>query len=244
MENMKGREREFPLFGQILRVPAEMDIFNTYRLMFRDLALDYTDQAETAYHANIHDFDSFIEFFMRIYDSKLEPLVKKAVDLLISQGIWTVTYEAFWQQHKEDFHLAIDDYNSMIDSFNLTLKNNQKAISGIMGFVPNLIGGGFGLSGALKGIAKATAFNLVRDGIETSALKNANVKPAQRQALYQQINVEALLDHVFTDYWRVFFDSGMDADPKRAGYLVAGAGIGSAVGEHFSKSSPSQLPPG
>ena len=127
MENMKGRAREFPLFGQILRVPAEMDIFNTYRLMFRDLALDYTDQAETAYHANIHDFDSFIEFFMRIYDSKLEPLVKKAVDLLISQGIWTVTYEAFWQQHKEDFHLAIDDYNSMIDSFNLTLENNQKA---------------------------------------------------------------------------------------------------------------------
>ena len=204
MENMKGCAREFPLFGQILRVPAEMDIFNTYRLMFRDLALDYTDQAETAYHANIHDFDSFIEFFMRIYDSKLEPLVKKAVDLLISQGIWTVTYEAFWQQHKEDFHLAIDDYNSMIDSFNLTLENNQKAISGIMGFVPNLVGGGFGLSGALKGIAKATAFNLVRDGIETSALKNANVKPAQRQALYQQINVEALLDHVFTDYWRVF----------------------------------------
>ena len=47
MENMKGRAREFPLFGQILRVPAEMDIFNTYRLMFRDLALDYTDQAET-----------------------------------------------------------------------------------------------------------------------------------------------------------------------------------------------------
>ena len=84
------------MFGQILRVPAEMDIFNTYRLMFRDLALDYTDQAETVYHANIHDFDSFIEFFMKIYDSKLEPLVKKTVDLLISQGIWTVTYEAFW----------------------------------------------------------------------------------------------------------------------------------------------------
>ena len=37
MENMKGCAREFPLFGQILRVPAEMDIFNTYRLMFRDL---------------------------------------------------------------------------------------------------------------------------------------------------------------------------------------------------------------
>ena len=148
------------------------------------------------------------------------------MDLLISQGIWTVTYEAFWQQHKEDFHLAIDDYNSMIDSFNLTLENNQKAISGIMGFVPNLVGGGFGLSGALKGIAKATAFNLVRDGIETSALKNANVKPAQRQALYQQINVEALLDHVFTDYWRVFLtlvwtliQNGQDIGGRRRNWI-------------------------
>ena len=160
--------------------------------------------------------------------------MKKAVDLLISQGIWTVTYEAFWQQHKEDFHLAIDDYNSMIDSFNLTLENNQKAISGIMGFVPNLVGGGFGLSGALKGIAKATAFNLVRDGIETSAFKECECKagtapgfvPADKCGGAVGSCVHRLLEGVF--------DSGMDADPKRAGYLVAGAGIGSAVGEHFS----------
>lgn len=204
MESIKGYAREFPLFGQTLRVPAEMDVFNTYRLMFRDWALDYTDQVEVAYRANIHDFDSFIEFFMRIYDSKLDPLIQKAIDLLISQGIWTVTYETFSKQHKEDFHSAIDDYNNMIDNFNLTLENNQKAISGMMGFVPNLVGGGFGITGALKGIAKATAFNLVRDGIEVSALKNADVKPAQRQALYQQIDLEVLLDHVFTDYWRVF----------------------------------------
>lgn len=79
--------------------------------------------------------------------------MKKTVDLLISQGIWTVTYEAFRQQYKEDFHLAIDDYNSMIDSFNLTLENNQKVISGIMDFVPNLVGGS-GLSEALKGDRK------------------------------------------------------------------------------------------
>lgn len=79
--------------------------------------------------------------------------MKKTVDLLISQGIWAVTYEAFWQQYKEDFHLAIDDYNSMIDSFNLTLENNQKVISGIMDFVPNLVGGS-GLSEALKGDRK------------------------------------------------------------------------------------------
>lgn len=44
MENMKGCARKFSLLGQILRVPAEMDIFNTYRLMFRALVLDYTDQ--------------------------------------------------------------------------------------------------------------------------------------------------------------------------------------------------------
>lgn len=204
MDIIKGNSRIFPVFGLRLEVPESMDVFNSYRLMFREIALDYTNQVKVAYRANIHDFDSFIEFFMRIYDSKLDPIVKKAIDLLISHGVWTVTYETFWQQHKADFHLAIDDYDTMIDNFNITLENNQKAISGIMGFVPNLVGGGFGLSGALKGIAKATAFNLVRDSIETNALKNANVKPAQRIELYQRINTEILFDHVFTDYWRVF----------------------------------------
>lgn len=172
--------------------------------MFRGLALRYTDEAEVAYHANIHDFDTFIEFFMKIYDSKLDPLIKNAVDLLISQGVWTATYESFWKEHKAEFHLAIDDYDTMIDQFNFMLENNQKNISNIMGFVPNLVGGGFGLTGALKGIAKATAFNLVRDGIEINALKNANVKPAQRLELYQRIDPEELLDHVFMDYWHVF----------------------------------------
>lgn len=204
MAIIKGIAKTFPLCGLVLQVPESLDVFNTYRLMFRDLALRYTEEAEVAYHANIHDFDTFIEFFMRIYDSKLYLLVKKAIDILISQGVWTVTYESFWEEHKDQFHLAIDDYNSMIDNFNLTLENNQKNISNIMGFIPNLAGGGFGLSGALKGIAKATAFNLVRDGIEINALKNANVKPAQRLELYQRIDQEKLLDHVFTDYWHVF----------------------------------------
>lgn len=204
MYKVKGVARRFQLCGQTLIVPESMDIFNSYRNVFRDLALQMTNEAEKAYRANIRDLDSFLEHFIKIYEFMLKPVVKDAFDRLISEGIWTVKYEDFLEQHIADFHVAVDDYNAVIDDFNATIEANQRAVSNVMGYVPNLVGGGFGLRGALKGIAKATAFNLVRNGIEASALKNADVKPAQRMEMYSRINPDVFLDHVFIDYWHVF----------------------------------------
>nr|WP_122013029.1 hypothetical protein [Maliibacterium massiliense] len=204
MDEGKGAARTFPLCGQVLQIPAQMDAFNTYRLRFRDIAATYTEHAQVAYRANIHDLDSFFMFFMRIYEEKRGYVIRQAFDILIAQGVWTVTCEQFAQQHQQEFHLAIDDYNEVIDAFNQAIADNQRRIAGVMGYVPSLVGGGFGLAGALKGIATATAFNLVRDGIEASALKNANVKPAQREAIYRRIDPERLLDHIFMDCWQAY----------------------------------------
>ena len=203
MEQEKGVLRTFPIFGRTLVVPERLDLFNSYRLRFRETALRLTDAAESAYHTYIHDFDSFIEHFIGIYRCMLEPAVKEAFDILISNGAWNINYEAFWEQHIADFHRAVDDYQGEVDAFNAVLEENQRMRSNIMGYVPNLVGGGFGITGAVKGIAAATAFNLVRDGIEANVLRNANVKPAQRAELYWRINPEILLDHVFLDYWNV-----------------------------------------
>lgn len=204
MDRVTGAARSFPIFGQTLTVPESMDVFNSYRLIFQNIAFKLCDAAEGAYHANIRDLDSFLEHFIKIYDCMLNPVVKEAFNILIAEGVWTVNYEAFLEQHVADFHLAIDDYNAVIDRFNAAIEENQRKVSNMMGYVPNLTGGGFGLTGALKGIAKATAFNLVRDGIEASVLRNADVKPVQRVELYRQINPDVLLDHVFIDYWHVF----------------------------------------
>jgi len=166
---VQGIARTFPLNHGTLEVPGNMDIFNTYRLRFWDLAFKYAGNFEKEYYSKVHGFETFMVFFPK------------------------------------NFHLALDEYETMWNSVALTMEANQQRTASVMSFVPNLVGGGFGLKGALKGIAGATAFNLVRDGVESSAMKNAlNVKPAQQQELYGRINPKLLIENVFADYWRVF----------------------------------------
>lgn len=196
--------KKFPISNQVLEILENLDAFNSYRLTFRDLANSAANDLAEDYNANIKNLDDFLEKFPQIYRVHLEPLIKKAVDILITEGVWTVTFDSFLNQHLTDFHLAMDDYQIIINNFNSTLEANQQKTANMWSYVPSLMGGGFGIIGALKGIATATAYNLVRDGIESSVLKNANVKPEQRAQIYSGLNVSILFERVFTDYWRVF----------------------------------------
>ena len=189
----------------MLEVSENMDTFNTYRLRFRNIAIRYANEASVAYYANVYDLNTFMDFFPRIYTEKLGHIVQIAVDILILEGIWTITYDSFMQQHSTDYHLVVDDLETMANSIMLTAEANVQATAGLMSFIPNLVGGGFGFAGALKGIAGAAVFNIVRDGVEASALNSATkLKPAQQLELYQRINPQNLLHNLFLDYWRVF----------------------------------------
>lgn len=205
-EPIKGEVRMFPLNGGILEISADMDMFNSYRLRFEELALKCANRAKARYQTKIRDFVSFVEFFPEIYGENLGPIIQRALDILISEGIWSVTYETLFEQHLNDFHLAFDDYNVLLESVELTIQQNQKAVAGVMSFVPNLVGGGFGVKGALKGVAMAGVFNAVRDGIENSAVKNAaNIRPAQQAELYGRINPDVLFTRMYTDYYNVLY---------------------------------------
>jgi hypothetical protein len=187
-----------------IEISKEMDIFNQYRLIFRRIAEQQTEEVEIQYNNSVHNIDDFLSRFPNIYKTNLEPIIETAVDILIGEEIWTVTKESLTEQHLTDFHLAIDDYRTMVESFNLTIEENQKRKAKAWGYVPNMIGGGFGLIGAIKGMAKATAYNIIRDSIEDSSLKNADVTQPQREELYNRINKQLLFDRIYCDYWRVF----------------------------------------
>ena len=204
-EPIKGQLRTFSLYGKTFEVPENLDLFNSYRLKFKEIARKYADRAEAEYKTRIRDFISFIEFFPKIYAENLSPIIQRAVDILVSEEVWTVTFESLFDQHTNDFHLAIDDYNIILESADLTVQKIEQAAANIMSFVPNMVGGGFGLKGALKGMAIAGTFNAVRDGIENSAIKNAaNIKPAQQAELYGRIKQDILFERIFADYWNVY----------------------------------------
>ena len=204
-EPIKGSEKTFSFNGEELHVPENMDIFNTYRMRFRDLASKYTDIAEAEYKKKVHDLVTFMEFFPRIYSSHLQTLAQKATDIFITEGIWSITADSFLKEHTENFHLALNDLNTMAESIRLTVEGNVQGVAKIASFVPNMQGFGFGLKGAVKGMAMAEAFNFVRDGIESKSVQSAmNIKHAQQHELYQRIKPELLFQNVHADYWNIF----------------------------------------
>lgn len=204
-EPIKGKARTFSFYGEVLVIPENLDIFNSYRLKFKELAEKCVERAKSEYKARVKDFVSFVEFFPKIYKDNLSPIAQKAVDILISEGDWTVTVDSFFDQHTSDFHLALDDYNVMLESARLTVEKNQKSVASAMSNVPNLVGGGFGFKGALKGMAIAETFNAVKKGVGNNAMKNASsINHAQQAELYGRIKTDILFNRIFADYWNVY----------------------------------------
>jgi len=203
-EPIQAEARTFPFFGLTFEVPKELDAYNSYKLRFRDYATKYADNLEKEYIAKIHDFVTYIEFFPRIYIGNLRPLIQKATDILISEHVWTVTFDSFMEQHLEDFHNALDDYDVSVENIRLTAESNQQSIAGLTSLVPNLAGFGFGAKSAAKSIAKAQLFNIVRDGVEDSLIKNAsNISPAQQHELFCRVSRSYLVECAFIDYLSV-----------------------------------------
>lgn len=204
-EPVVGSIRKFPICGKELEVSESMDIFNSYRLKFRELASACADNARKEYDKKVQNLSTFLGFYPKIYQSYLSILIKQSMNILISEGIWTVTEDSFEQQHLADFHLGMNDYTTTLESIELTLQANRRRMSNITSLIPNLSGGGFGLKGAAKGIATATAFNIVRDGAEAGLINSvSNINQAQQAELYGRIKPDYLFECVFTDYWRVF----------------------------------------
>ncbi len=205
-EPIIGQNKRFHILDQVLTVPVEMDLFNSYRLKFRVLAADCADRVKEETNRTVSNLMTYVEVFPKKYDKYLDVMIKKAVDILVSEEVWTVTQDSFAETHKATYHLVQDDLNVTLQSIGLTSQNNQKAASSLTGLVPNLVGGGFGLAGAVKGIATAAAFNIVRDTAANRLVNQASqVRQEQQIKLFNRINFDVLFQHVFLDYYCVAY---------------------------------------
>lgn len=199
-----GEARQFVLNGEALAIDASMDSFNTYRQLFYGYANTCVEAGITEYLAQVRDLITCLKFFPAIYGKNLDVLIERAVDALISSGVYTMTADAFKERHLSEFHSAIDVLEATMESVALTSQANVKTVESVTNLVPNLIGGGFGTKGALKGILKAEAFNLARDTAENALLENASkINPSQAKEIYERIVPEQLFALVFSDYWNV-----------------------------------------
>lgn len=197
---ISGTQVVLTLCGKPITISPELDAYNKYRKRFEEYASRCLNGTISEYNSNISDLVSFLENFPDIYDKYLGLIVDRVIDACVIEGIWTCTKEDVFNTYKREVHSAMDIYDAITQMTQNTLENNQNTTAGIMSLVPNLSGGGFGLRGALKGIAKAAAFNAVRDTIESTAIRRTNISPAQQADIFGRIDPQDLQKRIYIDY--------------------------------------------
>lgn len=196
MVSVVGSEKRFSLCGKELVVSQDRDIFNSYRANYWKMAKICADNAVHEYLEKIHNIDDFLQNFLDIYDRNLEPLTKIALNILVGEDVYTITHESFMAEHKASFRSALADYDTMVESWNLTIESNKKVIGGISNIASNIVSnklgantvqGGF-VNGMISGVAEASI----------------DVTPAQKAELYNRITPYILFNRIFNDYWSVY----------------------------------------
>lgn len=189
-----GTDKTFPLNGKELHITADMDAFNEYRLNFRNIAKLCADTAAREYTAKVNNLETFLDYFPEIYLKYLDIMGDKAIDIFISESIFSITREEFLEQHKADFHLAIDDIENMAESIQLTIKKNRAVSGTIQSLASKYLSSSVGIS--------EEDLNAFTDGLLDEAAQH--LSDAQKAELYGRVKPHMLFSRVFCDYWNVF----------------------------------------
>ena len=187
-----GSDKTFTLHGKTLVVPANLDVYMHYRRQFRELAKACSDEAAAEYRESVHDLDTYMEQFPEIYEKHLRQVAEKAVDVLVSAGVYSFDVDSFVKAHMENFNLAAQDYQTMSESIRLTEERNTKIGQGMMNSVTSLFGNrGSFMQGLVNGMTESAVEDVRKINAE------------QKVELFQRIDPSKQLNRVYLDYWDV-----------------------------------------
>lgn len=187
-----GSDKAFTLHGKTLVVPANLDVYMHYRRQFRELAKACFDEAAAEYRESVHDLDTYMEQFPEIYEKYLRQVAEKAVDVLVSAGVYSFDVDSFVKAHMENFNLAAQDYQTMSESIRLTEERNTKIGQGMINSVTSLFGNrGSFMQGLVNGMTESAVEDVRKINAE------------QKVELFQRIDPSKQLNRVYLDYWDV-----------------------------------------
>jgi len=199
-----GISKKFTLEGNIISVSANLDACMQYRNIFKSSAEYYMEQFKFKYQNCVQDFDTLIHYFQDIYFESLRPMIKRAYDLLLPFGIFTADIESFTSRHIDTYNIAITSYGIMADME--TAKAQAAANTGNqVGGALQMQGGGFGFKGAMKGAAKAEAFNLGMGLLGKFVENQSKMTQEEKANAFAAFRHDLFFQEVYSDYFNTFF---------------------------------------
>ena len=200
-----GVAKTFTLCGEELQIPQNFDVFNSYRLIFRKLAVECTECVKAEFEKRINNLNTYIQIFPNLYRHYLDLMIGKAMEIMVAEGVWSATTESFSKEHTENFHLIAADIFTTMQSIEATMQANQQATANMVKEVTRFADN-IGLNKNRSGNATIERISNMPGNIARKAAiqSAATINLAQQIELYNRINHDTLFEHVFLDYWRVF----------------------------------------
>lgn len=201
---LTGTEKQFPFKGNIITVSQNLDTCMQYVNLFKESAKYYSTRFAFRYNQCVVDYDAFLAYFEEIYLEGLKPMIERASSLLLPFNVFSVSYSNFFDYHVNTYKTAINSYNAM---FGIVEKNKQQAenLGNTVGGAIQMQGGGFGVKGAMKGVAQAEAFNLAMAGIGKYFAHQAKLSPEQKATIFSKFKKDVFFNEVYIDYINTFF---------------------------------------
>lgn len=201
---IEGEQREFTLNGNLISFPKELDTCLRYREYFKRAAEFYAAKFEFKYNCCVEDFDTLVYYFPQIYGEGLGSMCKRAYSLLLPAGVFSVSVESFIQKHASTYHAAIDSYETMA-GIEMNKNAAAESLGNQVGNAVQMQGGGFGIKGAMKGVAQAEAFNFGMNIVGKFFAQQSKMTKAEKERVYSLFKQNIFFQEVLRDYQNTFY---------------------------------------
>lgn len=201
---LTGNSKQFELDGNIINVSQELDTCFQYKDLFKQSAQYYANRFEFRYHQCVKDYDTLLHYFEDMYMEGLDPMLERAYSLFLVFGVFNVDKQTFYNYQLDTYNRAVTSYSTMLG---ITLEKKQSADSfgNKLGNSVRLQGGGFGLKGAAKGIAKAETFNFGMSALGKFVSHQLQMSDEEKAQIFSKFKEDVFFKEVYNDYLCTFF---------------------------------------
>lgn len=179
-----------PLLGQNVQFDVSIELYVALRREFTELGDDISKEFSDTFRSEYHDMDAFVRSFPKNFSEMFKEAIDRMNELLSEIHIFGVTQDElapYTEKYCCHTYLELQEimtrYNEIVGEQE-EMRQYRQARKDSRG---RLVGGGFGLTGAAKGIMKAGAVNMATGALHSvgnaignmgSAISAANAKSA------------------------------------------------------------------
>lgn len=153
---------EYNISNEVVKISTEMQNELYVRTSISGFILQIPDIFDKWYTSQ-YDCDSVYKNAVNVWNKTIEPIIKKGVEMLSAQGVYSIDEKIFVDKYLTESCFAFfDELDIMQDRVAIInglkqaekdFRQDRKQSRG------RVVGGGFGFSGAIKGMATAGAMN-------------------------------------------------------------------------------------